>query len=70
VAYRDVLYETIYPSAGGRPVEPRHEFVRRIFEPLARQRIEVNDGFASGASCEGASIHVRAAEALLPYPPR
>jgi hypothetical protein len=70
VAYRDVLYETIYPSAGGRPVEPRHEFVRRIFEPLERQRIEVNDGFASGASCEGASIHVRAAEALRPYPPR
>jgi hypothetical protein len=64
VAYRDVLYETTYPRG------PRHEFIRQIFQPLERRRLEVNDGFAAGDSCEGASLHVRAAEALLPYAPR
>ena len=66
VAFRDVLYQTTYPTAAGQPADVRHEFVRRIFQPLESDRIEVNDGFAAGASCTGASLRVLAAEALLP----
>ncbi len=61
VAFRDVVYETTY-----RDHEPRHEFLRQVWQPGDTKTIEVNDGFAGGASCEGATIRVLGAEALIP----
>ena len=69
VAFRDVLYQTSYPANVGQPADERHEFIRQVFQPFESDRIEVNDGFAAGASCVGATLSVLSAEALLPYAP-
>jgi hypothetical protein len=61
VAYRDVLYGTSYGERG-----QRHEFIRQVWQPGDAKTIEVNDDLARGASCEGATIRVLGAEALLP----
>jgi hypothetical protein len=61
VAYRDVLYQTTY-GAG----DERHEFVRQVWQPGESKTIEVNDDFARGASCPGATLKMLGAEALLP----
>ena len=61
VAFRDVVYGTTY---GGD--DQRHEFVRQVWQPGDVKTIEVNDGFAGGASCTGATLRVLGAEALVP----
>ena len=61
VAFRDVLYGTTY-GAG----DDRHEFLRQVWQPGETKTIEVNDGFAGGASCRGATLRLLGAEALLP----
>ncbi len=61
VAFRDVLYGTSY-----RPADQRHEFIRQIWQPGDSKWIEANDDFARGASCEGASLRILGAEALMP----
>ena len=61
VAFRDVLYGTTY-GAG----DERHEFLRQVWQPGEAKAIEVNDGWAGGASCGGATLRVLGAEALLP----
>ncbi len=66
VAFRDVLYITNYVNPSRPDGDERHEFIRQVFQPAQARRVEVNDGFASGASCVGASLQVAAADALLP----
>ena len=63
VAFRDVLYQTTYTHA---PDDQRHEFVRQVWQPGASKTVEVNDNFARGASCDGATLTILGAEALLP----
>ena len=66
VAFRDVLYVARYNHSNRAGLDERHEFVRQVFQPGEARRLEVNDGFADGASCNGASLRIAAAEALLP----
>ncbi|HZP49078.1 MAG TPA: hypothetical protein VFB07_11110 [Vicinamibacterales bacterium] len=61
VAYRDVLYGTTYGLS-----DQRHEFIREVWQPGDAKSIEVNDDFARGASCTGATLRILGAEALLP----
>ncbi|HZT75934.1 MAG TPA: hypothetical protein VFA27_04700 [Vicinamibacterales bacterium] len=61
VAFRDVVYQTSY-GAG----DVRHEFLRQVWQPGEAEAIEVNDGFAVGATCDGATLRVIGAEALVP----
>jgi hypothetical protein len=63
VAFRDVLYSTQYTDA---PADQRHEFVRQVWQPGESKTLEVNDKFAGGASCTGATLRILGAEALVP----
>jgi hypothetical protein len=65
VAYRDVLYQAFYTDASGQVVEERHDYIKQIFQPGTTTTLEVNDGFVNHQFAS-ASIHVLAAEALLP----
>jgi hypothetical protein len=67
VAYRDVLYQAFYKDSGGNVVEERHDYIKQIFQPGTTTSLEVNDGFVNHAF-DSATIHVLAAEALLPIP--
>lgn len=67
VAYRDVLYQTHYLDANGQLVEERHDRIKQIFQPGESAAIEIIDNFAPG-SFASATIHVLAAEALIPIP--
>lgn len=67
VAYRDVLYQTHYLDASGQVVEERHDRIKQIFQPGESAVLEINDNFAPD-SFASATIHVLAAEALLPLP--
>jgi len=67
VAYRDVLYQAFYTDEGGKVVEERHDYIKQIFQPGATTTLEVNDGFVNHPFASG-TIHVLAAEALLPIP--
>ena len=67
VAYRDVLYQAHYRDANGQIVVERHDFIKQIFQPGQTITLEVNDGFISQPFAS-ATIHVLAAEALVPMP--
>jgi hypothetical protein len=67
VAYRDVLYQTHYLDANGQVVEERHDRIKQIFQPGDSAVIEIIDNFAPDTFAS-ATIHVLAAEALLPIP--
>ncbi len=67
VAYRDVLYQTHYLDANGEVVAERHDRIKQIFQPGESATIEIIDNFAP-ASFVSTTIHVLAAEALIPLP--
>jgi hypothetical protein len=67
VAYRDVLYQAFYTDEAGTVVEERHDYIKQIFQPGTTTTLEVNDGFVNHPFASG-TIHVLAAEALLPIP--
>jgi hypothetical protein len=67
VAYRDVLYQAFYRDAAGQIVEEHHDYIKQIFQPGTTIAMEVNDGFVNKPFAS-ATIHVLAAEALLPLP--
>jgi hypothetical protein len=69
VAYRDVLYQALYEDGSGHLVEERHDYIKQIFQPGTTTTLEVNDGFVNHPF-ESATLHVLAAEALLPTPPQ
>jgi hypothetical protein len=64
VAFRDVLYGTTYG-----PGDERHEFMREVWQPGVAKQMEVNDDFARGATCQGATLRILGAEALVPTSP-
>ncbi|MEQ1909723.1 MAG: hypothetical protein ABMA15_12925 [Vicinamibacterales bacterium] len=67
VAFRDVLYQAHYRDANGQVVVERHDFIKQIFQPGETLTLEVNDGFITRPFAS-ATIHVLAAEALIPMP--
>ena len=67
VAYRDVLYQAHYRDANGQVLLERHDYIKEIFQPGESATLEVNDGFVN-VPFASATIHVLAAEALLPMP--
>jgi hypothetical protein len=67
VAYRDVLYQAHYLDANGQVVVERHDFIKQIFQPGETRTLEVNDGFITQPFASS-TIHVLAAEALVPLP--
>jgi hypothetical protein len=67
VAFRDPLYITTYRDEQGTAVDERHERIKDIFQPGDTRTIELNDGYA-GAPFASATLHIAAAEALIPAP--
>ena len=65
VAFRDILYQTIYKDEEGRVVDRRHEYIKNIFQPGDTRGVEVNDGFID-KPFSSAAISVLSAEPLLP----
>ncbi len=67
VAHQDLADVTTYLDEHGTKVDERHEFIKDIFEPGARRRVDVNDGVVS-VPFATAHLRIIAAEALIPAP--
>jgi len=65
VAYREVQYQTTYRSERGDVVDQRYDYIKDMFQPGARQAIEVNDGIVR-TPFASATIVMAGGEALLP----
>src|SRR4029453_13392027 len=65
VAYRDVLYRTIYVDSTGRGIGRRSGYVKDLFQPGAVVELELNDGIVR-SPFTSATLEVIAASALLP----